>query len=153
MGMLLLFFQKVRVWCHFPDTGWELGNVQSLSGQLANIFLSDGKVRHLLYFFNKGSILRLLFYCPNDHYFAQISTVHVERLLPANPNTLDGTDDLIQLSYLNEPSVLYSLKRRYADDMIYVCRVINRFFSFVIGFLTHLLCSLNFFCRQKQGLF
>ncbi|KAI0507448.1 hypothetical protein KFK09_013573 [Dendrobium nobile] len=90
-NMNFVLKKKLRVWCHFPDTGWELGNVQSLSGQLANIFLSDGK----------------------------ISTVHVERLLPANPNILDGTDDLIQLSYLNEPSVLYSLKRRYADDMIY----------------------------------
>lgn len=64
-----------------------------------------------------------MFFCTNDHYFAQISTVHVESLFPANPNILDGTDDLIQLNYLNEPSVLHSLKCRYRDDMIYVCCV------------------------------
>ncbi|KAK8950857.1 hypothetical protein KSP39_PZI003308 [Platanthera zijinensis] len=82
--------QKLRVWCRFSDTCWELGHVQSLSGQNAKI-LSNGK----------------------------ISTVAVESLLPANPDILDGTEDLINLSYLNEPSLLHSLKCRYTDDNIY----------------------------------
>lgn len=43
-----------------------------------------------------------------------------ERLLPANPDILDGVDDLIQMSYLNEPSVLYNLQYRYSRDLIYV---------------------------------
>jgi myosin heavy subunit len=43
-----------------------------------------------------------------------------ERLLPANPDILDGVDDLIQMSYLNEPSVLYNLQLRYSRDLIYV---------------------------------
>lgn len=43
-----------------------------------------------------------------------------ERLLPANPDVLDGVDDLIQMSYLNEPSVLYNLQMRYSRDLIYV---------------------------------
>ena len=41
-------------------------------------------------------------------------------LLPANPDILEGVDDLIQLSYLNEPSVLHNLQCRYAHDTIYV---------------------------------
>ena len=41
-------------------------------------------------------------------------------LLPANPEILDGVDDLMQLSYLSEPSVLYNLQFRYDRDMIYV---------------------------------
>lgn len=41
-------------------------------------------------------------------------------LLPANPEILEGVEDLIQLSYLNEPSVLHNLQRRYSQDMIYV---------------------------------
>ncbi|XP_020570932.1 myosin-2-like isoform X2 [Phalaenopsis equestris] len=84
-------FWNLRVWCPFLDSGWEQGNVQSLSGQHAKIFLSGGKM----------------------------STVHVESLLPANPNILDGTEDLIQLSYLNEPSLLHSLKCRFSNDLIY----------------------------------
>jgi hypothetical protein len=31
-----------------------------------------------------------------------------ESLQPANPEILDGVDDLMQLSYLTEPSVLYN---------------------------------------------
>ncbi|TIA91437.1 hypothetical protein E3P99_01084 [Wallemia hederae] len=36
-----------------------------------------------------------------------------------NPVLLEGTDDLVNLSYLNEPAVLYSIKRRYAQHSIY----------------------------------
>jgi hypothetical protein len=46
-----------------------------------------------------------------------------ERLLPANPDILDGVEDLIQMSYLNEPSVLYNLQLRYSRDLIYVSTV------------------------------
>lgn len=41
-------------------------------------------------------------------------------LLPANPDVLVGVDDLIQLSYLNEPSVVHNLQFRYSHDNIYV---------------------------------
>lgn len=41
-------------------------------------------------------------------------------LLPANPDILEGADDLIQLSYLNEPSVLHNLQNRFSRDIIYV---------------------------------
>lgn len=44
----------------------------------------------------------------------------VGELLPANPDVLEGVDDLMQLSYLNEPSVLHNLQHRYAQDIIYV---------------------------------
>lgn len=41
-------------------------------------------------------------------------------ILPANPDVLVGVDDLIQLSYLNEPSVVHNLQYRYSHDIIYV---------------------------------
>ena len=44
----------------------------------------------------------------------------VSKLLPANPDILEGVIDLTQLSYLNEPSVLYNLGCRYSQDKIYV---------------------------------
>ena len=50
----------------------------------------------------------------------QVIKVMSETLVPANPDILDGVDDLMQLSYLNEPSVLYNLNYRYNQDMIYV---------------------------------
>jgi len=42
-------------------------------------------------------------------------------ILPANPDVLEGADDLNKLCYLNEPSVLHNLKLRYSQGMIYVC--------------------------------
>lgn len=47
-------------------------------------------------------------------------TVSTADLLPANPEVLDGVDDLVELGYLNEPSVLHNLQYRYARDVIYV---------------------------------
>lgn len=60
-----------------------------------------------------------LFTLPSASSF-QALKVNTESLLPANPDILDGVDDLMQLSYLNEPSVLYNLQYRYSHDMIYV---------------------------------
>ena len=50
----------------------------------------------------------------------QVLKVKAENLISANPDILDGVDDLMQLSYLNEPSVLYDLEYRYNQDLIYV---------------------------------
>ncbi|MFS7913304.1 putative myosin ATPase [Helianthus anomalus] len=55
---------------------------------------------------------------PRD--YVHVLKVSSDSLLPANPEILDGVDDLMQLSYLNEPSVLYNLQYRYDRDMIYV---------------------------------
>ncbi|WVZ66362.1 hypothetical protein U9M48_015595 [Paspalum notatum var. saurae] len=83
--------KKLRVWCSSPNAKWELGQIRSISGDDAEILLANGKVL----------------------------TVSPERLLPANPDILDGVDDLIQMSYLNEPSVLHNLQLRYSRDLIY----------------------------------
>jgi myosin heavy subunit len=53
------------------------------------------------------------------HLIQQVLKVKSETLVPANPDILDGVDDLMQLSYLNEPAVLYNLEYRYNQDMIY----------------------------------
>jgi myosin-5 len=50
---------------------------------------------------------------------ANVVKVSTEELFPANPDILEGVEDLIQLSYLNEPSVLYNLRVRYLQDVIY----------------------------------
>ncbi len=50
----------------------------------------------------------------------QIVTASSGLLQPANPDILEGVDDLIKLSYLNEPAVLHDLTYRYSRDMIYV---------------------------------
>lgn len=55
-------------------------------------------------------------------FFSQISVLP-EKLLPRDTDEdLGGghVDDMTKLTYLNEPGVLYNLKRRYALNEIYV---------------------------------
>ncbi|XP_073025671.1 myosin-2-like [Primulina eburnea] len=83
--------KKLHVWCRPRNGHWESGKIQSTSGEKASVLLSDGSVM----------------------------TVSTRELLPANPDILEGVDDLIQLSFLNEPSVLHNLQYRYDRDIIY----------------------------------
>ncbi|KAI3778635.1 hypothetical protein L2E82_08016 [Cichorium intybus] len=83
--------KKQHAWYQAPDGNWELAKIISVTGTESLISFSEGKVCKV----------------PSDI------------LLPANPEILDGVDDLMQLSYLSEPSVLYNLQYRYDRDMIY----------------------------------
>ncbi|TYI32086.1 hypothetical protein ES332_A04G033800v1 [Gossypium tomentosum] len=83
--------KKLHVWCRLSNGMWASGTVQSTSGEESIVSLSNGNV----------------------------IKVCTSQLLPANPGILEGVNDLIQLSYLNEPSVLHNLKCRYSHDMIY----------------------------------
>ncbi|CAH8255169.1 unnamed protein product [Arabidopsis lyrata] len=81
----------LQFWVQLPNGNWELGKIVSTSGEESVIVVPEGKVLK----------------------------VRSETLVPANPDILDGVDDLMQLSYLNEPAVLYNLEYRYNQDMIY----------------------------------
>ncbi|KAK1350220.1 Myosin-2 [Heracleum sosnowskyi] len=83
--------KKLRVWCLLQNGQWESGQIQSTSKETASVLLANGSV----------------------------VTVGTRELLPANPDILEGVDDLIQLSYLNEPSVLHNLEYRFTHDTIY----------------------------------
>ncbi|URD91376.1 myosin-2 heavy chain, non muscle, partial [Musa troglodytarum] len=83
--------KKLQAWCQLSNGDWALGTILSSSGTESVISLSE------------GGVLK----------------VNTESLLASNPEILDGVDDLMQLSYLNEPSVLYNLQLRYSRDSIY----------------------------------
>ncbi|KAF5196462.1 myosin-1-like [Thalictrum thalictroides] len=83
--------KKLRSWCQLPDGYWSLGKILSTSGSESVLSIPEGKT----------------------------IKVNSDCLLPANPDILDGVDDLMQLSYLHEPSVLYNLQYRYNQDKIY----------------------------------
>ncbi|WZY69758.1 hypothetical protein YC2023_001998 [Brassica napus] len=83
--------KKLGVWCRGRNGEWHLGKIQSASGDAACVVLST----------------------------TEVVEVSMKEILPANPDVLEGVDDLIQLSYLNEPSVLYNLRVRYSQDLIY----------------------------------
>lgn len=50
----------------------------------------------------------------------QVIEASVEKLQPANPDILEGVDDLTQLTYLNQPAILHNIASRYQRDIIYV---------------------------------
>ncbi|XP_063946435.1 myosin-2 [Daucus carota subsp. sativus] len=83
--------KKLRVWCQLKDGQWELGHIQSTSAETASVLLGNGS----------------------------LVIASTGELLPANPDILEGVDDLIQLSYLNEPSVLHNLQFRFTHDKFY----------------------------------
>lgn len=83
--------KQLRVWCLLQNGQWELGKIRSAAGGKASVTLVDGTV----------------------------VVVSTGELLPANMEILDGVDNLVGLSYLNEPSVLCDLQYRYARDVIY----------------------------------
>ncbi|KAL2327728.1 hypothetical protein Fmac_021155 [Flemingia macrophylla] len=90
-GISYFIKKKFRVWCRQPRGQWELGTIQTASAEEASVSLSNGNVMK----------------------------VGISEILPANPDFLDGVDDLIKLGYLNEPSVLHNLKCRYSQGMVY----------------------------------
>ncbi|XP_078447679.1 myosin-2-like [Wolffia australiana] len=83
--------EKSGVWCRLPNFGWERGTVLSFSSNEAHVYVPDGRVLK----------------------------VSPDNILPANPDVLNGVDDLLRLSYLNEPAVLHNLQCRYSADKIY----------------------------------
>ncbi|KAJ3680383.1 hypothetical protein LUZ60_016661 [Juncus effusus] len=83
--------KKHQAWCQIANGEWALGKILKSSVDETVICLPDG----------------------------QVIRPKSKALLPANPEILEGVDDLMQLSYLHEPSVLYNLQYRYSRDMIY----------------------------------
>ncbi|XP_024536357.1 myosin-1 [Selaginella moellendorffii] len=80
-----------RVWCRSTEGEWILGTLQAVGDASPVISVLDG----------------------------QVIKAETSMVLPANPDILEGIDDLIQLSYLNEPAVLHNLKYRYSQGFIY----------------------------------
>lgn len=50
----------------------------------------------------------------------QEKTVKEDDVTPMNPPKFDKIEDMAMMTHLNEASVLYNLKERYAAWMIYV---------------------------------
>lgn len=56
----------------------------------------------------------------------QTLTVKEDDIFPMNPPKFDKIEDMAMMTHLNEPTVLYNLKERYAAWMIYVSNKMNR---------------------------
>lgn len=47
-----------------------------------------------------------------------------EQLAQVNPPKYEKTEDMADLTFLNEASVLHNLKQRYYSNLIYVSRIL-----------------------------
>ncbi|KAK9148794.1 hypothetical protein Scep_007551 [Stephania cephalantha] len=68
---------------------------------------------------NVETIVQWSLYSSEDELLDQVLTMPKGIVLPVNPNILKDIDDLIQLSFLNEPSVLHNLCCRYSQSKSY----------------------------------
>ncbi|KAG0483885.1 hypothetical protein HPP92_011969 [Vanilla planifolia] len=84
--------KKLPVWCWLEEEKWEQGQIHSVSIRDAQVLTSSGRVLKL----------------------------PMESIVPANPEVNGSVNDITQLSYLNEPSILHTLKCRYYQDKIFI---------------------------------
>jgi hypothetical protein len=81
-----------RVWLARSKHSWQLGTVDHLDQPSCTVLLDEGQ---------------------------QLVTALVSQLVPANPPLLEVTSDLTRLSYLNEPSILHNIQRRFNEVTYY----------------------------------
>lgn len=53
-------------------------------------------------------------------FVSQTVTVKEDQVFSMNPPKFDKIEDMVMMTHLHEPAVLYNLKERYASWMIYV---------------------------------
>lgn len=81
-------------------------------------------------------------------FFLQTLTVKEDQVFPMNPPKYDKIEDMVMMTHLHEPAVLFNLKERYAAWMIYVSHIVS--FTFISFVRLHLL-RLCFTCRHTRG--
>ena len=84
--------QKKLVWVPHPDAGFVTGSIKKEEGDHLLIELQDGNKKK----FHKDDIQKM------------------------NPPKFDKVEDMAELSFLNEASVLFNLTDRYYSGLIYV---------------------------------
>lgn len=69
-----------------------------------------------------------LFYRTTAHISVSVPqtlTVGEDQVFPMNPPKFDKIEDMVMMTHLHEPAVLFNLKERYAAWMIYVSHARN----------------------------
>lgn len=84
--------KKKLVWIPHPDLGFVQGSITSEKADQITVVLDDGSRKTL----SKDDVQKM------------------------NPPKFDKVEDMAELSFLNEASVLHNLKDRYHSGLIYV---------------------------------
>lgn len=122
--------------CWVPDEkeGYLLGEIRATKGDLVTVALPGGEVKNSQAFVSfpsylirpeKNKFLILIdviwrFSTNSSTDDEQEKTVKKDVLGQVNPPKFEKSEDMADLTYLNEGSVLHNLKQRYYNHMIYV---------------------------------
>ena len=94
-----------------------------------------------MYWFGLGHIEKKPYYTNNLLCF-QEQNLKKEQILQVNPPKFDKMDDMSNLTYLNDATVLWNLKDRYYNQLIYVSSNPIQFYAYPIwleDFITQVL--------------
>jgi len=89
--------QKKLVWIPHPDQGFLQGSIKSEKGEEVTVELDNGQKQKV----------------PKDE---------IQKM---NPPKFEKVEDMADLSFLNEASVLHNLTSRYYSGLIYVSIIVN----------------------------
>lgn len=97
--------QKKLVWVPHADQGFLQGTIKSEKGEEATVELDNG----------------------------QHMKVHKDEIQKMNPPKFEKVEDMAELSFLNEASVLHNLTSRYYSGLIYVSLAATLHGKFVLA--------------------
>ena len=92
--------KKKLVWVPHPEAGFVVGSIKSQSGDELTVEIQGGR----------GST-------------GGTKTFHKDDIQKMNPPKFEKVEDMAELSFLNEASVLHNLTDRYHSGLIYVSEI------------------------------
>ena len=104
---------------YYLNEVWAVGASESERTLKILQLLSEMQNRLLLFYFINVIVARAyVFFCYVTT--CQVKTVRRDDVQQMNPPKFYMYDDMAELTYLNEASILYNLKSRYSKLLIYV---------------------------------
>lgn len=110
------FDNKTHYWVPDVTEGFIIGKVESETDNKVTITLPDGTTVRL-------NGLQRIFNVKTDLYRLKLEfqrAMALNDIQEINPAKFEKTEDMANLTFLNEASVLHNLRQRYASMIIYV---------------------------------
>lgn len=128
---------KKWVWAADKEEGYMNGYITKEDGDNVVLMMSNDTVNFTLFAGSFHPLLTIIFI----QFQLQKRTVNINDTEKMNPPKFDKVEDMAELTYLNEASVVHNLRLRYYSDLIYVKNfhffLPFSFFSFPIHPITH----------------
>lgn len=127
---------KKNVWVPDPEEGYVAADVKSTKGDNVTVVIGDKEVCALLW--TPVLKMRISFQ----------KTFKKDLLQEMNPPKFEKTEDMSNLTFLNDASVLHNLRSRYASMLIYVGTCFLQLYYVYYFFRQIFLLCRNFQCQS-----